>query len=143
MLQDQARPARTEAERKQEQVVTRGESAFAAHVAEVDDVVAADGMPDASNVLRPDSSRRNAEEFGEDRPAAQADIARNDPANVREAETRFFDGAAEGAPRGGVPLVRGRRGWHAGPAENRGRSAPAPAVGYPSRPAARAGESSR
>src|SRR6202171_5981063 len=96
MLQDQARPTRTEAEREQEQVVTRGENAFTAHVAEVDDVVAADGMSDASNVLGPYSSGRNAEEFCEDRPAAQADIARNDPANVREAESRLFDGAADG-----------------------------------------------
>src|ERR1700738_2586674 len=96
MLQDQARPARTEAEREQEQVVTRSESAFAAHVAEVDDVVPANGISDGSKVIRPDSSGRNPEEFREDRPAAQADIARNDPANVREAEFRLLDGAADG-----------------------------------------------
>src|SRR5258708_40027132 len=54
-------------------------------------------MPDAGDVLRPDSSRRDAEKLGEDRPAPQADIAGNDPANVRETQARLLDGAADGA----------------------------------------------
>src|SRR6202140_4308992 len=97
MLQDQARPARAEAERKQEQVVAGAKSALVGHVAQVDDVITADGMPDLGDVLRPDSAHRNPEELGEDPPTPQADVAGNDPANIGETEARLFDRAADGA----------------------------------------------
>src|SRR5260370_15751602 len=54
-------------------------------------------MPDAGDVLRPDSSQWDLEQVGKDRPAAQAHVAGNDPADIRETESRLLDRAADGA----------------------------------------------
>src|ERR1700681_5086738 len=97
MLQDQARPARAEAEGEEEEMVAPGQRALPAHIAEVDDVIAAHGVPDAGDVLRPDSAYWDAEQLREDRPAPKADIAGNDPANVRQTQACVLDSAADGA----------------------------------------------